>query len=76
LLSSNSEPKSVELLLFNSGQKPIPIQNVIATPVTEAVTIHFQPAKVAPDTFVPTIVARVTFDRKFYSTKVDFAVIS
>ena len=65
LLASNSEPRTLKLLVLNSGQKPIPIQNVIATPVTEAVSINFQlPVKVAPDTFQPTMVAEVTFDRE------------
>jgi len=49
---------------LNSGQKPIPVQNVIATPVTEAVTINFQPVKISADTLQPTIIADVIFDRK------------
>jgi hypothetical protein len=64
LLASNSEPRSLKLLVLNSGQKPIPIQNVIATPVTEAVSINFQSVKILPDTLQPTMIASVVFDRK------------
>ena len=38
LLPSTAQPRSVKLLLLNSGSKPIPVQNVIATPVTEAIS--------------------------------------
>ena len=65
LLASNSEPRSLKLLVLNSGQKPIPVQNVIATPVTEAVTINFQPVKISADTLQPTMIADVIFDRKY-----------
>jgi hypothetical protein len=45
-------------------------QNVIATPVTEAVTINFQPVKVSPDTLQPTMIADVIFDRKFFQISI------
>ena len=40
------------------------MQNVIATPVTEAMQIDFSPTKIPPDTMKPTVVAQVKFDRK------------
>jgi hypothetical protein len=64
LLASNSEPRSLKLLVLNSGPKSIQIQNVIVTPVTDAVAVNFQPVKVSPDTFQPTMIADVVFDRK------------
>ena len=64
LVPSNSDPKSLKLFILNSGSKAIPVQNVIATPVTEAVSIDFHPLKIAPDTLRPTVIAEVTFDRK------------
>ena len=42
LVPSNSEPKTLKLFILNSGTKAIPVQNVIATPVSEAVSIDFQ----------------------------------
>ena len=53
-----------KLFILNSGTKAIPVQNVIATPVSEAVSIDFHPLKIAPDTLRPTVIAEVTFDRK------------
>ena len=64
LVPSNSEPKTLKLFILNSGTKAIPVQNVIATPVSEAVSIDFHPLKIAPDTLRPTVIAEVTFDRK------------
>ena len=64
LLPSNGPPATIKLLLLNSGNKPIPVQNVIATPVTEAMQIDFSPTKIPPDTMKPTVVAQVKFDRK------------
>ena len=43
LVPSNSEPKTLKLFILNSGTKAIPVQNVIATPVSEAVSIDFHP---------------------------------
>ena len=64
LLPSNGPPATIKLLLLNSGNKPIPVQNVIATPVTEAMQIDFSPTKIPPDTVKPSVVAQVKFDRK------------
>ena len=66
LVPSNSEPKTLKLFILNSGTKAIPVQNVIATPVSEAVSIDFHPLKIAPDTLRPTVIAEVTFDRKLF----------
>lgn len=64
ILPSGSAPRTIKLLVLNSGNKPIPIQNVIATPVTEALTINFHSVKVPPDTLKPTVIAEVSFNRK------------
>jgi hypothetical protein len=64
LLPSDSGKATVKLLLLNSGNKPIPVQNVIATPVTEAMEIKFSQSKIPPDTLTPTVVAEIVFDRK------------
>ena len=64
LLPSNGPPATIKLLLLNSGNKPIPVQNVIATPVTEAMQIDFSPTKIPPDTVKPSVIAQVKFDRK------------
>ncbi|KAJ9592481.1 hypothetical protein L9F63_015897, partial [Diploptera punctata] len=61
---SRDKPKQVSLLLFNSWKKMIRIQNVIATPVSKALKIDFQPVKVPPDSKTPTQVAIITFDWK------------
>ena len=66
LVPSKSETKSVKLLVYNSGSKAIQVQNVIATPVTEAISIHFKPLKVQPETLKPKAIAEVTFDRKIF----------
>ena len=72
LLPSNGPPATIKLLLLNSGNKPIPVQNVIATPVTEAMQIDFSPTKIPPDTVKPSVVAQVKFDRKLVQFYVKF----
>lgn len=64
LVPSHSEPRAVKLLVLNSGSKSIQIQNVISTPVTEAIGINFKSLKVNPDTLRPKVVAEVVFNRK------------
>ena len=64
LVPSKSDTKTVKLLVLNSGLKPVHIQNVIATPVTEAVTINFKPLKVHPDTMRPKVIAEMVFNRE------------
>ncbi len=39
-------------------------QNVIATPVTDAISINLVPVRVPADTLRPTVIAEVAFDRK------------
>lgn len=64
MMPSESGPKTMEVLVLNSGGKPIAVQNVITTPVSKAVEIDFQPIKIAPDTLKPTPIAEVTINRK------------
>lgn len=65
LVPSKGEAKSkVKLLLLNSGSKAIQIQSVIATPVTDAISINFKPMKVQPETMRPKVIAEVAFDRE------------
>jgi hypothetical protein len=66
LVPSQSETKAVKLLVLNSGAKPIQIQNVIATPVTEAISINFKAVKVQPETLRPKVIAEMVFNRKFF----------
>lgn len=70
--SSNegSEPaKTVKLLVMNSGIKPIQIQNVVATPVSEAVSINFKPLKIQPETLRPKVVAEMVFNPQLVQDK-------
>jgi hypothetical protein len=41
------------------------LQNIIATPVSKALKIDFEPVKVPPDSKSPTQVAVLTFDCKY-----------
>ncbi|GIY37241.1 transmembrane protein 131 [Caerostris darwini] len=61
MLRSHDPPKTLSLLLLNSGQKHVQIANVIATPVNEAVDVKFIPTKIPPDTVFSTQVATITF---------------
>lgn len=54
-------PKKVIIQVLNSGSKQILIQNVIATPVNDALQIDFNaPVRVVPDVFHFTDIATVT----------------
>ena len=64
LVPTQSEPKSVKILLLNSGSKAIQIQSVIATPVTEAINVNFKPLKVQPEILRPKVIAEMVFNRK------------
>ena len=64
LVPSTSDPRSVKLFVLNSGSKTISIQNVITTPVTDAVSVNFKQVKISPDTMRPKAVAEVIFNRK------------
>ena len=76
LVPSDGEAKTTKLLVLNSGQRAIPVQNVVVTPVSEAVTVSFRPQKISPDTLRPAVVAQVTFDRKFNPTSVGLVLPS
>ena len=73
LVPSDGEAKTTKLLVLNSGQRAIPVQNVVVTPVSEAVTVSFRPQKISPDTLRPAVVAQVTFDRKFNKCRIGAA---
>ncbi|XP_045617513.2 transmembrane protein 131 isoform X2 [Procambarus clarkii] len=62
LRTPHDPPSSLPLHLLNSAHKHIHIQNVITTPVNDAITIDFKPMKIPPGTVRPTQVATVTFD--------------
>jgi hypothetical protein len=62
VLRSHDEPKTLPLYILNSGTKHIQIQNVIATPVNDAMNIEFTPIRVVPDIFHAVEVAQVTLD--------------
>ena len=59
----NSPSQSVKIYVFNSGSKSIHIQNVISTPVNEAIQVNFKQAtKVQPETLRPKMVAEMVFN--------------
>ena len=60
--TGSEESKTVKLLVLNSGIKPIQIQNVVATPVSEAVSINFKPLKIQPETLRPKVIAEMVFN--------------
>lgn len=63
LVPSDSGPQTLELLVLNSGTKPVTVSSVVATPVSESLHIEFSGSvKVAADTVNPTVIATVTFD--------------
>ena len=62
LVPSDSGVQTMDLLVLNSGSKPITVSSVVATPVTDILNIEFTSTKVAPDTLNPSVVAKVTFD--------------
>ncbi|XP_076041632.1 transmembrane protein 131 isoform X2 [Oratosquilla oratoria] len=62
LLTPHDQPAQLPLQLLNSAHKHIHIQNVITTPVNEAITIDFKPVKIPPGTVKATQIATVTFD--------------
>ena len=62
LVPSDSGPKTMELLVLNSGSKPITVSNVVATPVSESLTINFSSTRVDPNTLSPSVIASVSFD--------------
>ena len=68
LMGFDSSPRSLDILLLNSGSKAMFVQNVVTlfndNENNNAIKVDFTPLKVAADTIHPTKVARVTFYRK------------
>jgi len=67
LLPTGAPPGRAALLLLNAGSRPTPVQSVVATPVTEAVTVAaFEPGQRVPADAAaePTVVAEIVFDRE------------
>ena len=63
LVPTDSPAQSVKVLVLNSGAKAVQIQNVISTPVNEAIQVNFKPTKVAPasESLRPKVVAELVF---------------
>ena len=68
LVPSDSGPQTLELLILNSGSRPITVSSVVATPVTEALNIEFSSVKVVADTLHPSVISTVTFDPSLVAT--------
>lgn len=62
LLSSDGGPRTLDLLVLNSGSRVLSVASVVATPVTDALVVDFAVTKVQPDTTSPTIAAQITFN--------------
>jgi len=62
LVPSDSGPQTMELLLLNSGSRPVTLNSLVATPVTEALSVDFSAVKISPDTLHPLPVSTLTFD--------------
>lgn len=62
VLRSNDDSKSMKIEIMNSGTKHIQIQNVIATPINDAITINFSPIRVTPDIYHAVDIAIVTLN--------------
>lgn len=61
VMRTHDEPRTIAIQILNSGTKQIQIQNVISTPVNDALTIDFSsPVKVSPNIFHALDIARVT----------------
>ena len=61
VMRTHDEPKTLSLQVLNSGSKQIQIQNVIATPVNDALQIEFDsPVRVSPNIFQLTEIAKIT----------------
>ncbi|RWS07617.1 transmembrane protein 131-like isoform X2 [Dinothrombium tinctorium] len=64
---STDESLKLSLQILNAGTKTITIQNVIATPVNEALDIEFSsvnPVRVSPNIYHPMEIAKVTLEPK------------
>ena len=46
LVPSDSGPRTMELLILNSGTRPVTLNSLVATPVTDALAVEFSSIKV------------------------------
>ena len=46
LVPSDSGPRTMELLVLNSGTRPVTLTSLVATPVTDALAVEFSSVKV------------------------------
>ena len=46
LVPSDSGPRTMELLILNSGNRPVTLTSLVATPVTDALAVEFASVKV------------------------------
>ena len=46
LVPSDSGPRTMELLILNSGTRPVTLTSLVATPVTDALAVDFASVKV------------------------------
>ena len=46
LVPSDSGPRTMELLILNSGSRPVTLNSLVATPVTDALAVEFSSVKV------------------------------
>ena len=46
LVPSDSGPRTMELLILNSGTRPVTLNGLVATPVTDALAVEFSSIKV------------------------------
>ena len=46
LVPSDSGPRTMELLVLNSGTRPVTLTSLVATPVTDALAVEFSSIKV------------------------------
>jgi hypothetical protein len=46
LVPTDAGPRSMDLLILNSGSRPVTLTSLVATPVTDALTVDFTSVKV------------------------------
>ena len=46
LVPSDSGPRTMDLLVLNSGNRPVTLTSLVATPVTDALAVEFASVKV------------------------------
>ncbi|XP_066591952.1 transmembrane protein 131 isoform X2 [Prorops nasuta] len=57
-------PIHYPIALKNSARKPVKIVNIISTPVSKALKLHFEPAVIPGDTSVPVAIGTMVYDWK------------